>query len=571
MGKEKKKGKSGTAITYINRNQAIKRLQISLSDFRRLCILKGIYPHDPKHRHKLDKGKDITQPQTYYLLKDIQYLSHEPLIEKFREFKIFATKLRKYTAKKDHQKANLVRQSKPKFKFDHIIKERYPNFADAIRDLDDCLTLCTLFSKMPKTKSISSGMVNTCKRLTIEFSNFVLQTRALRKVFLSIKGIYYQISIMGQLITWVVPYEFPFTADIEVDLKMMCTFIDFYINLLGFVNYKLYTDNNLIYPPKFSRSFATNSIDTEISMYTQHDSQLERLGSFNEDLLKINNDVYQENLQSDLAHNLDDEELKILHGGTIENEVKDVFDQNLFQNLRFFLNREVPKDALTFIIKSFGGVVSWPDSCGIGFTYDQNNEKITHQIVDRNNDQDGRKIFRNRYYIQPQWVFDCVNAQKLLDVQPYFPSTTQELPPHTSPFYEMHPSNISDDEEAIEDREGASNPERPSKRLKSDKQDDDAEINDITKPRKNMGKKHMRSEHGRSTLANSSETSEKAYGVEKEEKKLQEMMLSKKYKRLYHKMKKVQQFREKEAKQLKLKRKKLVTNATNDKKKIEAC
>jgi len=29
------------AKNYITRNQAIKKLQISLSDFRRLCILKG--------------------------------------------------------------------------------------------------------------------------------------------------------------------------------------------------------------------------------------------------------------------------------------------------------------------------------------------------------------------------------------------------------------------------------------------------------------------------------------------------------------------------------------------------
>lgn len=30
----------------------------------------------------------------------------------------------------------------------------------------------------------------------------------------------------------------------------MATFLDLYINLIGFVNYKLYCDTNLIYPPK---------------------------------------------------------------------------------------------------------------------------------------------------------------------------------------------------------------------------------------------------------------------------------------------------------------------------------
>jgi pescadillo protein len=35
-----------------------------------------------------------------------------------------------------------------------------------------------------------------------------MKSRSLRKVFFSIKGIYYQAEIKGQTITWLVPYQF---------------------------------------------------------------------------------------------------------------------------------------------------------------------------------------------------------------------------------------------------------------------------------------------------------------------------------------------------------------------------
>ncbi|KAF8914554.1 mRNA-binding ribosome synthesis protein nop7, partial [Dissophora ornata] len=206
MAKLHKKGKSGAAVNYITRNQALKKLQVTLADFRRLCILKGIYPREPKNKKKANKGS--TAPATFYYSKDIQYLMHEPILGKFREYKTFAKKMAKIMSKGQYSTAKTLAENKPIYTLDHIIKERYPTFTDALRDLDDCLCMIFLFATMPKTDKIKAETIESCQRIAAEFQHYVLHTRSLRKVFLSIKGIYYQAEIKGQTITWLVPYQF---------------------------------------------------------------------------------------------------------------------------------------------------------------------------------------------------------------------------------------------------------------------------------------------------------------------------------------------------------------------------
>ena len=43
-------GTSGNAVQYLTRNQALTKLQLHLSEFRRLCILKGVHPREPKKK-----------------------------------------------------------------------------------------------------------------------------------------------------------------------------------------------------------------------------------------------------------------------------------------------------------------------------------------------------------------------------------------------------------------------------------------------------------------------------------------------------------------------------------------
>lgn len=414
----------GSATNYITRNKARKKLQLSLPDFRRLCILKGIYPHEPKHKKKVNKGS--TAARTFYLIKDIKFLLHEPIVNKFREYKVFVRKLRKAYGKSEWSTVERLKDNKPNYKLDHIVKERYPTFIDALRDLDDALSMCFLFSTFPRTGKCHVQTIQLCRRLTVEFLHYVIAARSLRKVFLSIKGIYYQAEVLGQPIVWIAPYAFSHDHPTDVDYRVMATFTEFYTTLLGFVNFRLYQSLNLHYPPKLEGQAQAETKVSEDTYALDSESSMEKLAALSASLARVVVPTTEEAEADEFP--IDGEMTAQEEGRRKELEAQEKH-KKLFEGLKFFLNREVPREALAFIIRSFGGDVSWDKSLCIGATYDITDSCITHQIVDRPGQQ---TPVIGRYYVQPQWVFDCVNARLLLPVAEYFPGV--QLPPHLSPF-----------------------------------------------------------------------------------------------------------------------------------------
>lgn len=431
----KKKYESGAATAFVGRNQAIKKLQLTIADFRRLCILKGVYPVEPKNKKKVNKGS--TAQKTFYYVKDINFLANEPIINKFRDFKVYVKRLKRARGRRDIKGIARIRNLKPTYKVDHIVKERYPTYTDAVRDLDDCLSLVFLFASLPKSKRVFVERVHLCQRLMLEFMHYVIASRSLRKCFISIKGYYFQADVKGQKVTWIMPHKLAYQTPDDVDFRIMSTFVEFYSIVLGFVNFKSYQDIGLIYPPKLSMSQA--SIDKPEEAINFND---ECLASLNCDFIKLSEDAEQQAKDGAAGDVFAAEETtetpgELQEAAKLEEENLAKL-KNLFKGCRFFLNREVPREQFVFAIRSFGGEVSWDKTSALGSTYQSEDQSITHHIVDRpmgtTNTTANSKQHLSRVYVQPQWIFDCINEAMLLPVGDYLPGAM--LPPHLSPFVE---------------------------------------------------------------------------------------------------------------------------------------
>jgi pescadillo protein len=79
---------------------------------------------------------------------------------------------------------NKLIQTKPTYSIDHILRERYPRFIDALNDLDDALCLVTLFANLPKHELINlkTETITLCQRLVREFYFYVTTAKIIKKV-----------------------------------------------------------------------------------------------------------------------------------------------------------------------------------------------------------------------------------------------------------------------------------------------------------------------------------------------------------------------------------------------------
>jgi len=420
----KREGKAGEAAAYITRAQALAKLQVSLADFRRLCILKGIYPRDPK---KKNAGMD----KTYYHHKDILFLAHEPLLNKFFELKTFMKKFKRLMGRNEYSLAAGLEDRKPKYTLSHLVRERYPSFPDAVQDLDDAVSMLALFQSLSadQRREIPAEAISEATALYQEFQLYVIRARALRKVFASIKGYYFQAEICGHMVTWLAPHQFSQDLPPEVDFRVMLTFLDFYRAMVKFCNFKLYADLGLAYPPK--RLMEKDESSAEVAAL-----EVEMREAGKNQAAKVEQDEKEnEGMAASVAADFGEQSKEAVE---MQQQLAQASRmKTVFKGLRVFVNREVPLRPLYFTLLCGGATeVGWErgatagGSSGSGSAFNVGNKTITHHVIDRPDDQLEKRT--GREYIQPQWVFDSFNTGCLLLVGPYAPGRAP--PPHLSPF-----------------------------------------------------------------------------------------------------------------------------------------
>jgi len=400
----KVKSKRGSAAKFTTRSRALRSLQISLKDFRRLCILKGIYPRDPPKKFQ---GSD----KTYYYTKDILYLQHEPLLAKFREMSALIKKVVRRAGRGEKADAVRLYDNRPVYRLDHLIRERYPTFVDALRDLDDALCLVHLFACVPSGKLIPPERVANCARLCREFQALVSHTHALRKVFASIKGFYFEAEVHGVSLLWLMPHSLKQDIPEDVDLKVLLTFLEFYEVLLQFVNYKLFSMRRLAYPPLrpdeqvdpmaqpgLQRMLRAPTTGTPIGgSSVVHAANLRRSNSpyeapnreamarFRRGLKAVEKETLAaaeaaegKQAEAAAAEEVAMEAAEAAAAGT-DGDVADG-PVRLFDGLVVMLGRETPMAQLELVLSSFGATVVWE---GYGGSLSPSSPEITHEIIDR--------------------------------------------------------------------------------------------------------------------------------------------------------------------------------------------
>lgn len=360
----------------------------------------------------------------------------------------------------------------------------------------------------------------------------------------------------------------------------MLTFLELYQTQLGFVFFKLYTDAGLVYPPPLDTNKAEAAAG--VGAYSLQEARSAPVApqpaKVDADVKKVTGKDVRQTIKTIASDALDTKDADVprpMEEGLFTEQDEDFVahpsarnpdetaglstlqslssqvtpsKKDIFAPYTFFLSRESPRPLFEFIIRAFGGRIGWPASSGGGSPVEEDDESITHVIIDRpvverpNETDEQRALRLRRKYVQPQWVVDCVNAGQILLEEPYAQGKT--LPPHLSPFGEaagaydpnapldidMEDAGVeSDEEESVEESDTA----KPD-----DLADDPAALRNAELQAEAAGVDFNTFEKKVQKTLKKGETQRKVVAAEvNKEEEMNKMMMSNKKRKLYDKVK----------------------------------
>lgn len=406
---------------YLTRMQSTRLLQMDSIHFRRLCILKGIYPRALERSKQKQSGNE----KQYYLAKEIKWLVRDHLVEKMMAHRAWEKKVRRMESMKKLEDLKLLHS--PKVKPQHnlvaTIKERYPYFVDALKDVDDAMSIITLYAFLsPEMKSestvethhvLTSGLHERARTICSEWTQYVKKAKILSKGFISIKGYYFEAIVRNERVRWLCPHEYAHKFPSGIQQYVMISFLEFYLEVMKFILIKLNAE--LKHEQEEEEKNETEGVNINVEDFSLSAASLEVDGTPSARAKAVESMTKQSLLQAELQ------------------KVRKVFD-----GMSFYLSREVPAKHLSLVIESCGGrvVTEYVPS------------HITHMVIDRPALPSGMNKENQIEYIQPQYIFDSLNARFLLPVEGY--RIGEELPPHVSPFT-VSITNQPEDNAALEE------------------------------------------------------------------------------------------------------------------------
>jgi pescadillo protein len=318
--------------------------------------------------------------------------------------------------------------------------------------------------------------------LITELKLYTIKTHSLKKVFLGIKGIYYEMVAPGQggdmiPVRWLEGYEFQQNIPHDVDFRILLTFVDLYRTLIKFVLFKLYTEENLVYPPPINTELEEQGENVGAMQLVEKKEEASVAPAAEGSEKKISKKEVKKVIKGIKATG-DDVEMDVdgENSADVEEEAEEEFverpskvtDENediakaplttyssllsssatasssslpIFSSYTFYLSREIPTKTWEFIIKATGGRVITAlqlptlDSSSPSAEEQKLINSITHVVIDRPIPQEritSAMGDRKWVWVQPQWVADCINRNKIISSEEYKPGNL--LPPHLSPW-----------------------------------------------------------------------------------------------------------------------------------------